>query len=326
MQTEDLHIVLAVAKLRSITAAANQLDMRTSTASAAVKRVEANLGVDLFVRTTRQLRLSAAGERYLPQCQQALSLLDSAKMNMQEDSDVVAGELRISAPSDLGRNVLTPWLDEFIDAHPQVSIRMLISDSQIDFYRDSIDLAFRYGFPNDANLYGFKICNVPRVVCATPAYLAKHGTPAHPQELTQHNGLFYQLHDVIHDVWKFTDCTTQTECKVKMSGNRAANDGELVHRWCAAGKGIAAKSSLDMAADLLANRVQPILTQYPLTSTELWLVTPSKQAITPAVRLLRDHFREKTKALLDEMMERGVLGIEGKTGKADKGGKAEKTG
>jgi len=307
MQTEDLHIVLTVAKLRSITAAANHLDMRTSTASAAVKRVEANLGVDLFVRTTRQLRLSAAGERYLPQCQQALSLLDSAKLNMQEDSDVVAGELRISAPSDLGRNVLTPWLDEFIDTHPQVSIRMLISDSQIDFYRDSIDLAFRYGFPNDANLYGFKICNVPRVVCATPAYLAKHGTPAHPQELTQHNGLFYQLHDVIHDVWKFTDRTTQTECKVKMSGNRAANDGELVHRWCVAGKGIAAKSSLDMAADLLANRVHAILTQYPLISTELWLVTPSKQAITPAVRLLRDHFREKTKGLLDEMVARGLL-------------------
>lgn len=315
MQTEDLYIVLTVAKLRSITAAANQLDMRTSTASAAVKRVEAILGVDLFVRTTRQLRLSAAGERYLPQCQQALSLLENAKLNMQENSGTVAGELRISTPSDLGRNVLTPWLDEFIDTHPQVSIRMLISDSQIDFYRDNIDLALRYGFPNDANLYGFKICNVPRLVCATPGYLAQYGTPAHPQELTQHNGLFYQLYDVIHDVWKFTDQKTQTQSKIKMNGNRAANDGELVRRWCVAGKGIAAKSSLDMAADLLANRVQPILTRYPLTSTELWLVTPNKQAITPAVRLLRDHFREKTKALLDEMVERGILEIEGEKGK-----------
>ena len=85
MLLEDLQVILKVAEFRSITAAATHLNMRTATASAAVKRVEASLGVELFVRTTRQLRLSKAGERYIPQCEQAMQLLDSAKQNMQHD-------------------------------------------------------------------------------------------------------------------------------------------------------------------------------------------------------------------------------------------------
>ena len=96
MLLEDLQVVLKVAEFRSITAAATSLDMRTATASAALKRVERALGAELFVRTTRQLRLSSTGERYIPQCEQALLMLDLAKQNMKDDLDIVDGELRIS--------------------------------------------------------------------------------------------------------------------------------------------------------------------------------------------------------------------------------------
>jgi len=166
MLLEDLQVVLKVAEFRSITAAATSLDMRTATASAALKRVERVLGVELFIRTTRQLRLSAAGERYIPQCQQALQMLELARQNMQGEQDMVDGELRIALSSDLGRNLVMPWLDEFIETHPKVRLRVNISDSNIDFYRDSVDIALRYGSPTDANLYGFKICNIPGLLCA----------------------------------------------------------------------------------------------------------------------------------------------------------------
>ncbi|MCG8040875.1 MAG: LysR family transcriptional regulator, partial [Candidatus Thiodiazotropha endolucinida] len=100
MLLEDLQVVLKVAELRSITAAAAQLDMRTATASAALKRVEHQLGMDLFIRTTRRLRLSSAGERYIPQCEKALLMLEQAKQNVRDDLDIVDGELRITLSSD----------------------------------------------------------------------------------------------------------------------------------------------------------------------------------------------------------------------------------
>jgi len=241
MLLEDLQVVLKVAEFRSITAAATNLDMRTATASAALKRVERALGVELFIRTTRHLRLSSAGERYIPQCEQALLMLDQARQNMKDDLDIVDGELRIALSSDLGRNLVIPWFDEFMETYPNVSLKINISDSNIDFYRDSVDIALRYGSPNDANLYGFKICNVPALLCATQEYLDKNGTLHHPHDLPSHNGLFYQLYDIIHDVWVFSD--GGTEYKIKMSGNRASNDGDLVRRWCVAGTRPAARRS-----------------------------------------------------------------------------------
>lgn len=305
MLLEDLQVVLKVAEYRSITAAATHLDMRTATASAALKRVENVLGVELFVRTTRQLRLSSAGERYIPQCQQALLMLEQARQNMKHDLDIIDGELRLAVSSDLGRNLVTPWLDEFMDTHPKVSLKTNISDSNIDLYRDYVDIALRYGSPNDANLYGFKICNVPTLLCASPAYVDSNGMPKHPHDLASHNGLFYQLYDIIHDVWAFSD--GETEYKIKMSGNRASNDGDLVKRWCVAGKGLAVKSCLEMSADLLAGKVISLMPEFKPTPTELWLIFPSKQSITPAARLLRDTFKEKTTGILKQLIKKGFL-------------------
>ena len=305
MLLEDLEVVLKVAEFRSITAAAANLDMRTSTASAALKRVEHTLGAELFIRTTRRLRLSSAGERYIPQCEQALIMLDQARQNMQDDLDIVEGELRIALSSDLGRNLVTPWLDEFMQTYPGISLKVNISDSNIDFYRDSVDIALRYGSPNDASLYGFKVCNIPGLLCATQDYLDEHGTPCHPHDLTSHNGLFYQLHDVIHNVWKFS--RGEKEYKIKMNGNRASNDGDLVRRWCVAGKGLAVKSCLAMSNDLLSGRVVSVMPEYKSRSTELWLICPSRQMITPAVRLLRDSFREKSHGILEQLIQKDIL-------------------
>ncbi|GEA51601.1 LysR family transcriptional regulator [Vibrio inusitatus NBRC 102082] len=305
MLLNDLKVVLKVAEFRSITAAANSLDMQMATASAAIKRVEKAIGVELFIRTTRQLRLSPAGERYLPQCEKALQLLDAAQSNIQEDLDVLGGEIRIALSSDLGRNVITPWIDDFLNDHPEVTLRSNISDSNVDFYRDSVDMALRYGSPTDASMYGFKICNVPRLLCASPSYIKTHGAPSHPDDLKNHNGLFYQLGDIIQDEWRFKK--DELSFKVKLKGNRASNDGDLVRRWCVSGHGFAIKSCLDMADDLLSGRTVNVLTDFQPTPTELWLVCPSRQSITPTVRLLRDFFRKQTRFLLVQLIEKKIL-------------------
>ncbi|MBH0090552.1 LysR family transcriptional regulator [Pseudoalteromonas sp. NSLLW218] len=305
MNIEDLKLILKVAEFRSITLAAAKLDMRTATASAAIKRVESALGSELFVRTTRHLRLSAAGERYIPQCEQALAVLELAKQNLKGEHDEIEGELRVALSSDLGRNLVIPWIDELMDSYPKLSLRTHISDSNIDFYRDSVDIALRYGSPNDASVYGFKICNVPRLLCATDEYLLQNGTPVHPDDLASHQGLFYQLQDIINNTWEFSD--GESKYKVKMGGRRASNDGDLVRRWCVAGKGLAVKSALDIADDLLNDRVVTVMPNYQHVNGELWLICPSRQSITPAVRLLRDACREKCKAILEQLVNKGII-------------------
>lgn len=304
MLVKDLEVILKVAKFRSITAAATELDMQAATASAAVKRVEASLGFELFTRTTRQLRLSPAGERYLPQCEQAVLLLNHAKKELQNNQGVNE-EIRIALSSDLGRNIVMPWIEEFLQNHPQISLRTSVSDSHIDFYRDSIDIALRYGSPTEEKLYGFKICDVPRVLCASPNYLKGKKAIKHPEDLKSHNGLFYQLQDILQDEWLFTK--ENTLYKVKLIGNRASDDGDLVRRWCVSGLGVAIKSSLDMSQELLSGSVVNLMTDYHPKSTELWLVCPSRQSITPTIRLLKDHLKARAENVMNQLVQQGIL-------------------
>jgi len=309
MLLEDLQVVLKIAEHGSITGAATHLDMSTPRASTALKRVEEALGAELFIRTTRRLRLSSAGERYLPKCEEALLLLDEGRQLIRSDQDTLDGELRIAASSDLGRNLIRSWLNEFMDIHPEINLRLSLSDSNVDLFRDAIDIAIRYlrpGSVNDANLYGFKICDVPHLLCASPAYLDKHGAPDHPNDLTLHNGLIYQLYDITHDMWTFT--RHGETFKVRMKSNRVTNDGDLVRRWCVDGKGLALKSCLDISTDLLSGDLVGIMDQYSPGSTELWLLFPSRQLINPATRLLRDTIKVKCTALLDQLAKEGLLG------------------
>lgn len=305
MQIEDLKVVLKVAEFRSITAAATNLDMQTATASAALKRVEKTLGAELFIRSTRQLRLSTAGERYLPHCQHALQMLERAKLSISDDKTAIEGELRIAMSSDLGRNLAAPWLDELMQLHPKLSVKTYLSDSMIDFYRDPVDVALRYGSPKDNKLYGYKICDVAGLLCASPDYLDKHGWPEHPQDLASHMGLFYQLYDVTYDVWEFSE--QAHTLKIKMQGRRTSNDGDLVRRWCVDGHGFAIKSSLDMAADLLAGNVVSVMPAYKPRQRELWLICPSRQSITPAVRQLREMLRAKCQQIHEQLVAAGIL-------------------
>lgn len=299
MLVDDLLIVLKVAEFKSIKAAAESLDTRVATASAAVKRVEKAYGLELFVRSTRNLRLSSDGEKFIPQFEEALNILNRIGQSVKEERDVIDGNLRLSVPSDLGRNIVLPWLDDFMQMHPALSIRLHVSDSNTDFYRDPVDIALRYGAPKDSSMYGFKLCDVPRILCASPDYISKNGKPEKPEDLQSHNGLLYQLNELTHDIWEFSKDENKT--KVKISGKHIANDADLIRRWCVNSKGIAVKSILDMSSDLLAGRLTRLLPDYEPKPTELWLICPSRQIITPAVRLLRDDLKRNLDKLLLEI-------------------------
>jgi DNA-binding transcriptional LysR family regulator len=304
MNVNDLALFIRTADSGSITRAAEQLDITTATASAALKRLEKQLASPLFIRSTRQLRLTAEGERFLVYCREALSSLEAGKASMQALKGKVAGELRISVPSDLGRNVLLAWIDEIMEQHPGLSINLLFGDSNADFYLDRVDLAIRYGNQSDSSMVAFKLATIERVLCASPSYLATFGMPQEPKDLQQHNCLLFQLSNRVNHLWEFVAANKNIKnnneiIKVRVTSNRCANDGEVIHRWVVAGKGIAYKSRLDMTEDLRAGRVVRVLPDYQSTSIDLNLISPNRKQITPAVLLLRDMLREKFVNLLN---------------------------
>ena len=237
---QDLDIFVRTVDSGSLSATARALDLTPAATSAALKRLEAELGVPLFVRSTRSLRLTHHGERFLAKCRPALEALQLAGQQLAAGEQALRGVLKLAAPSDLGRNVLLPWLNDFQDLHPEVDIRLQLSDSLANVYSDPVDAAFRYGKPPDSNLVALPLAAAHRrVLCASPAYLERHGAPTTPHELTGRDCLCFMLNDEVHDRWRFSR-DGAPEITVRVRSVNVSNDGDAVRRWAllgAAGQG-----------------------------------------------------------------------------------------
>ncbi|RBP48763.1 LysR family transcriptional regulator [Arenicella xantha] len=295
MNVNDLTLFVRIADSGNITRAAQQLDISAAAASAAIKRLEKQLGVALFIRSTRQLRITGEGERFLVYCREALASLNAGQASIHSLKGKVAGELRISAPSDLGRNMLLDWVDEIMLAHPDLSIHLFLGDSLSDFYLDRVDLAIRYGNQEDSSMVAFELATINRILCASPTYLAKHGLPTKPSDLSKHNCLLLQLNSRPNRIWELVSNHQDDTgaLKIQVRSDRCANDGDVVRRWAVAGRGIAFKSRLDVSEDLKSGRLVRVLPDHQSRRISLNLLSPTRRQITPAVLLLRDMLRAK---------------------------------
>lgn len=294
---QDLEIFVRTVETGSLSATARALEITPAAASVALKRLEAELQAPLFVRSTRSLRLTEAGERFLGHCRVALAALRDGQAALSEARQQVRGTLQISAPSDLGRNALLGWLEEFRARYPEVRFRLQLSDRNADLYRQPVDIAIRYGEPGDSQLIALPLApGNCRVLCASPAYLARHGTPASPQELAAHACLCFMIGDDVHDRWRFR--RGEERLSVKVPATQVANDGDVVRRWAVAGQGIACKSQLDFVDDLAAGRLVRLCPDWEGDPAPLHLVCADRRLLTPAVSLLRDFIRERCAAVL----------------------------
>lgn len=308
MKTEDLCVFVKVAEVGSITTAAIKLDISSSAASMAIKRLEEQLGVALFVRSTRKIRLTHEGEQYLPIARQALDTLQQGLALITEQKQSIHGELRMAMSSEMGRNLMRKLLNSLQAEHPQLTLRLHVSDSRVDFYRDGVDVALRAmtkAAVKESSMYGFKICDIPHVICASPDYLNNKGEPVTLSDLKQHNTLLYKLYDQTHDTWELIK--DASSLKIKVKSDRAVNDGDIVRRWCVDGVGIAKKSAIDVADDLLSGQLQRVLQQYQVPLTEMWLMLPSRHLITPAVRLVRDELKRVIQERRSQLIGKNIL-------------------
>lgn len=287
---KDLEIFVRTVQGGSLSAAARMMDITPAAASASLKRLEADLGVRLFVRSTRSQRLSQEGEAYLQHCLQALELLDQGRRAATAGQLELSGSLQLSIPSDIGRRLLLPWLDEFVADYPRLQLRVQVSDRVADVFQQPVDIAIRYGNPPDSRMMALPLApGNRRVLCASPAYLERHGRPETPADLVRHNCLCFMLSDQVHDRWRFS--RDGEESLVNVRGDRIADDGETVRRWAVAGHGIAYKSRLDTEQDLRDGRLVALCTAWSGESSPLNLLCASRRQIGPAVQLLRQHLQ-----------------------------------
>lgn len=292
----DLALFVRTADSGGLSAAARSLDLSPAVASAGLKRLESELGVLLFVRTTRSMRLTVEGERLLARCRPLLEELQAAEEEAVAGRAVISGDLQISMPSDLGRNVILHWLDEFQAQYPDVRLRVQMSDRLANVFRDPVDLAIRYGKPPDSSMVAMPLVpNNRRVLCASPGYLKAHGKPRSPKELGMHNCLCFMLSDVLYNHWRFTKDGELIEVEVR--GNRISDDSDAVRRWAVDGHGVCYRSRLDVAQDLAAGRLHAFCADWEGESAPLYLVCPDRRQMSPTVRLLREFMELRFKAL-----------------------------
>ena len=297
LRFDDLQLFVTTADLGNLSAAARRLDISPAVASAALKRLEQQLEARLFSRSTRSLRLTPEGELFLGHARLALQSLDDGRQQLAGSKVGISGPLQLSAPSDFGRNTLLPWLDEFQQAHPQVQLRLLLGDRVADLFREPVDIALRYGAPEDSSLVALPVAaSNRRVLCASPQYLHKHGAPQTVDELTEHNCLLYMLSGRLHDRWRFSDGKREQGISVK--GDRVSDDADVVRRWAVSGAGLVYKSWLDVAGDVRAGRLQVLLPELRGEPAPLNLICAHRAQLSKPVLLLREFVQIRCAELL----------------------------
>ena len=296
IRLDDVQIFVHTVDYGSFSEAARQLNIAPAHASASVQRLEKALDTRLFTRSTRSMQLSEAGERYLPHARAMIVALEQGEQALANERGALSGPVRLSAPSDFGRNLLLPWLDEFQHEHPGLSLHVRMSDRAADLIRQPLDAAVRYGTLPDSSLLAMKLVeNNRRALCAAPSYIERHGAPTKIEDLRRHNCLRYVWSEQIHERWRFTP--PGGERTVAVTGNRISDDADAVRRWAIAGEGIVYKSRLDLIADLKAGRLVELFPSEYCEPAPLHLICAHRAQLTPALSALLVFLRERCSAL-----------------------------
>ena len=297
----DIRLFVEAAKLGGLSAAGRKLGLTPAAASARLAKLEAQLKARLFERTTRQLRLTDEGRLYLSCCQQALQALDDAEAALQAGQNVVRGKVRISATSDFGRNLLMHWLDEFNERYPEVTFALTLSDSLSNLVQEDIDLAIRFGIPPDSSLVARPLAPNPRVLCASPEYVARHGEPKDPLDLARFHCIVLVTASGPVNEWRFTRGDEVQHYTVPLDTSRETNDGAIAREWALRGYGIVIKSMWDVEADLRADGLRVLLPEWRYPEAPLHALYHRNRFMAPRVRVLLDFLSERFAQVTNEL-------------------------
>ena len=279
----DLNLFLRVLDLGSISAAARSLDVSVAVASQRLKRLERGLGVRLLHRTTRQLRPTPEGIALAEQGRPLVEELDVLTSSLRKDAKSIAGTLRVSIPASFGRQYISPLLPDLMTRHPRLRLHIDLSDQMRDLVGEGLDLAIRIGTLKDSELVATRLASNRRVLCASPAYLRRHGTPKKPEDLAKHECLLMAVSREVVDVWHLRGPDGK-EIDVRVQGRLKSNLGEVIRDAAIGGMGIALHSTWHVCEDLRAGRLKLVLPEYSLPESGIYAVMPQRRMVLPRVR------------------------------------------
>lgn len=287
----DLGLFLKVLDLGSISAAARSLDISVAVASQRLMRLEKQLGVRLLHRTTRRLHATSEGAALAEQGRAMVEDLEVLTTDLRQVGMEASGTLRMTASASFGRQYLSPLLPEFLARYPKIRISVDLDDRMQDLISSGYDLAIRIGALDDSNLVARKIATNRRVLCASPAYLARHGTPKLPADLANHECLILSGSQGRQDIWRLSDRGGH-EASVRVSGRFECNFGEVLRDAAVAGFGIALHSTWHVCDDLRDGRLRTVLPAYKVAESGIFAVMPQRRLVPLRVRVFVDFLCE----------------------------------
>jgi len=284
-----MSVFAAVVDGGSFAAASEALDMSPPGVSRAIARLEARLGIRLFDRTTRSVRLTDEGRRFHAQVLPLLAGLEEAAAHAAQGATSVRGRLRVHMDPLFSRLVLATRLGEFMQAYPQLEVELATRDQLGDIVADGFDLAVRFGEPPDSSLVARKLLDTRILTVASPAYLRHHGRPAQPQELENGRHVCIEFRDPATGrtfPWEFH--RKRKRLAVKTSGRLIVNDGGTMHAACVAGYGIAQVMEVAIAPLLATGQLVELFPDWPDEHFPLYALYPSRHHPSPKVRAFLD--------------------------------------
>lgn len=290
IQPADLGFFAALASAGSLSAAARELGITTPAVSKHLALMESRLGVVLVIRTTRRMSLTPEGELYLESARRILGEIDGMEELLGVAKATPKGLLRVNATLGFGRSHVAPLISRFVRKHPQVEVQLQLSVNPPPLTEDSFDVCIRFGAPPDSRVIARYIAPNRRLLCASAAYLSKHGVPKVPNDLTKHNCIGIRQGEEAYGVWRLASgrgksATTEA---VKIRGNLTTNDGEIAVNWALEGHGILMRAEWDIERYLRNGRLVHVLPQCHTPDADIHAVYPQRHQLAARVRAFVD--------------------------------------
>jgi DNA-binding transcriptional LysR family regulator len=279
----------SVAQRGSLTAAAQAEGVAPAVIGRRIDALEERLGVKLLVRTTRRITLTHEGSAFLEDCQRLLADLANAEASVSAGGVKASGHLRITAPAGFGRRHVAPLVPRFLALHPDVSLSLNLSDRVVDIVNEGIDCAVRVGDLPDSSLVSVRLADNRRLCVASPEYLARAGTPRHPQELMRHECLTLSSDASQSRGWAFVVDGELTH--LRPSGRLDCSDGQVLHDWCMQGLGIAWRSTWEVQDAVERGQLTVLLAEHAAPPNGIYAVFAQRKHLPLRVRLWIDFLK-----------------------------------
>lgn len=286
---KGLLVFAHVVETRSFTKAAQRLEITRSAVSKHVANLEAELGVQLLMRTTRKLSLTDVGERVYESCARIAEDVESAREAALSHSSQVAGHLRIAAPLALGRDYVVPLVGEFLMKHPHTTAELLLSDSFADLVEERIDVALRVGRVRESSLVARKLSTVRLVLCASPDYLLRQGTPKSPEALAEHTFILHGSMDPL----RLSLSRGKRTVSVIGRGRLSSRDGPAAIQAAILGHGIVAVPEFEVGEPLHSSTLRLVLPEWRMDEMVMHAVFPPRKHVASRVRSFVDFLAQR---------------------------------